>query len=129
MKLPDGDHEFDDLIKNMVCFEPKQRYTIEQIKNHPVFWSVEKKLNYMQEFSNYIESTGEAYFMKFNIVTWLLSLDEKHGDAFDEMVRLQNIIPLPWERSLEAAIVKDIIKFRKYDFMSARDLIRVSAFL
>ena len=63
LKLADVDYELEDLIRNMICLEPKDRLTIEQVKNHPVFWAVEKKLNYLQEFSNFIESRGLFFFL------------------------------------------------------------------
>jgi len=40
----------------MIQKDPKKRYTIKDVLNHPFFWDEFRKLNFLQEFSDYIES-------------------------------------------------------------------------
>ena len=47
------------LIINMIKGNPKERYTISEVLKHPFFWDDFKKLNFLQEFSDYIESNGK----------------------------------------------------------------------
>ena len=51
----------------MIQKDPKKRYTIKDVLNHPFFWDEFRKLNFLQEFSDYIESHGKKNFGRHHI--------------------------------------------------------------
>ena len=54
-----NDFDLEHLIRCMIKFNPVERYTIEEVLNHPYFWDEGKKLSFMQDFSDFISSTGK----------------------------------------------------------------------
>jgi len=44
----------------MIKFNPDERYTIDDVLNHPYFWDDGKKLAFIQEVSDFVESTGRV---------------------------------------------------------------------
>lgn len=45
-----------DLIKRMIDCDPKQRISIRDAVTHPFFWTAEKRLNFLQDVSDRLES-------------------------------------------------------------------------
>jgi serine/threonine-protein kinase/endoribonuclease IRE1 len=39
----------------MIALDPAERPIIHQVINHPLFWSAERKLAYMQDLSDWLE--------------------------------------------------------------------------
>jgi len=76
------------------------------VMHHPLFWSPELRLLFLRDTSDRIEKTSET-------------------DLIDA---LENIGPVAfggkWGDKLDAALVTDMGRYRKYNFESTRDLLR-----
>jgi serine/threonine-protein kinase/endoribonuclease IRE1 len=82
------------------------RPTAVYVMHHPLFWSPELRLLFLRDTSDRIEKTSET-------------------DLIDA---LENIGPVAfggkWGDKLDAALVTDMGRYRKYNFESTRDLLR-----
>ena len=64
------DEAMKNLIENMIQCEEGMRYNVKQCIEHPVFWNYLRKISFVQEFSDYIETFGitkESVFFNFFI--------------------------------------------------------------
>ncbi len=61
-----NDHILRNLVLKTTCFEPTERLSIKQVYNHPYFWTNEQKMNFIQEFSDCIESIDKKYGLKLD---------------------------------------------------------------
>ncbi|KAG2645269.1 hypothetical protein PVAP13_2KG424500 [Panicum virgatum] len=84
----------------------EMRPTAVYVMHHPLFWSPELRLLFLRDTSDRIEKTSET-------------------DLIDA---LENIGPVAfggkWGDKLDAALVTDMGRYRKYNFESTRDLLR-----
>ena len=58
------DAELEHLIKCMIKPNPEDRYTIEDVIKHPYFWEDSRKIGFIQEVSDFVESTGTKIRVK-----------------------------------------------------------------
>lgn len=97
----------EELIQDMINVDAGQRPSARAILNHPLFWSSERILSFLQDVSDRVEKA-------------LPSLDplktlEKNA---------QLIVKDDWSLQLESEITNDLRKFRGYQGGSVRDLLR-----
>ncbi|KAG2645267.1 hypothetical protein PVAP13_2KG424500 [Panicum virgatum] len=94
------------LISQLLHPNPEMRPTAVYVMHHPLFWSPELRLLFLRDTSDRIEKTSET-------------------DLIDA---LENIGPVAfggkWGDKLDAALVTDMGRYRKYNFESTRDLLR-----
>lgn len=96
-----------ELISDMIHRDPQSRPPAKCIGNHPIFWTDQKILAFLQDVSDRVEK------LQFNVEP-LKSL-EKNG----------NIVVLDdWNIHLDPTITEDLRKFRGYMGASVRDLLR-----
>lgn len=96
-----------ELISDMIHRDPQSRPPAKCIGNHPIFWTDQKILAFLQDVSDRVEK------LQFNVEP-LKSL-EKNG----------NIVVLDdWNIHLDPIITEDLRKFRGYMGASVRDLLR-----
>lgn len=57
------DCAFQDLVRSMIHHDPKKRIKLSNIQLHPYFWPSFKKLYFVSEFSDYIETFGKPPFI------------------------------------------------------------------
>lgn len=96
-----------ELIADMISKEANKRPTARAICNHPLFWSEEKILAFLQDVSDRVE--------KANITTEPLSSLEKNAKF---------VVRGDWNNHLDYAVTADMRKYRGYQGYSIRDLLR-----
>lgn len=95
-----------DFTEPTFCFI--DRPTAVYVMHHPLFWSPELRLSFLRDTSDRIEKTSE---------TDLINALESVGPvAFGGSGK--------WGDKLDAALVTDMGRYRKYNFESIRDLLR-----
>mgnify|MGYP001032617077 FL=1 len=94
------------LIGQMIQFESHLRPPATYIAKHPLFWSYEKKLNFMLELSDKLETNKSL--LELN-----LESECKH------------VLKSPWNLTLDPLLLKNLGKYRRYNFTSVKDLLRV----
>lgn len=106
-----------DLVKTMLSRTPSSRPTAKQIGDHPYFWSADRRLAFLCDFSDRLENDFSTVMEAGDIKASerLLSIER---DA-DE------IIGTSWEKSLDVLLVSNFQKWRTYDSSSIRDLLRL----
>ncbi|KAF8759234.1 hypothetical protein HU200_010264 [Digitaria exilis] len=102
--IPEAVH----LISQLLHPNPDMRPTAVYVMHHPLFWSPELRLSFLRDTSDRIEKTSE---------TDLINALESVGPvAFGGSGK--------WGDKLDAALVTDMGRYRKYNFESIRDLLR-----
>ncbi|XP_066397744.1 serine/threonine-protein kinase/endoribonuclease IRE1-like [Miscanthus floridulus] len=100
--IPEAVH----LISQLLQPNPEIRPTGVYVMHHPLFWSPEFRLSFLRDTSDRIEKTSET----------------------DLINALESIAPVAfggkWGEKLDAALVTDMGRYRKYNFESIRDLLR-----
>ncbi|XP_051215987.1 serine/threonine-protein kinase/endoribonuclease IRE1 [Lolium perenne] len=101
--IPEAVH----LISQLLQPKPEDRPTAVYAINHPLFWSPELRLLFLRDSSDRVEKTTE---------TDLLNALESIGhEAFGGK----------WREKLDDGLVADMGRYRKYNFESTRDLLRL----
>jgi len=102
-----------DLIRSMLERNPKLRPTAKEVCQHPFFWDSQKKLVFLCDFSDRLETDliTQSSTNVFN------SLTIERGAA--------NVVGTSWEAKLDSALVDNVQKFRTYDYSCVRDLLRL----
>ena len=98
-----------DLIQQMCHIIPNKRITADDTLTHPLFWNNEQRLQFINDVSDRIEIETHTYS--------LIRMTIEHG-AF-------NIIGNDWSSVLHTGLIENLGKFRKYDYSTIRDLLRV----
>jgi serine/threonine protein kinase len=93
-----------DLISSMIEIDPLKRPRSSILLNHPFFWPVAKRLEFLTEFSDRIE---------------------KESPDSPVVLQLEKLSLGKWEKKLDSELIEDVGKFRKYDTSSVRDLLRL----
>ena len=101
-------HEASHLIRRMISVDPAVRPSANYIWQHCMFWNSQIKLNFLQDVSDLLEAEGNG------------SLFEIELEAF-----CRPAIPAGWEKELGIEFIANLGKYRKYDFGSVKDLLRV----
>ncbi|KAL6871504.1 hypothetical protein ACP4OV_014333 [Aristida adscensionis] len=100
--IPEAVH----LLSQLLQPNPETRPTAAYVMHHPLFWSPELRLSFLRDTSDRIEKTSET----------------------DLINALESIGPVAfggkWGEKLDAALVTDMGRYRKYNFESIRDLLR-----
>lgn len=97
----------EEMIRDMINDEAELRPTARGILNHPVFWSTERILSFLQDVSDRVEKAQPN--------TEPLKTLEKNATL---------IVKEDWNMQLEPEITNDLRKFRGYQGGSVRDLLR-----
>ena len=111
--LEDSSPDAHDLVKCMLNVNPRFRPTAIQICEHPFFWSSQKKLTYLCDFSDRLETDAisQASLQVINI----LAIERGAVD----------VVGTSWDQHLDSALINNVQKFRSYDPSSVRDLLRL----
>ncbi|EPX74891.1 IRE protein kinase Ire1 [Schizosaccharomyces octosporus yFS286] len=99
-----------DLISKMISFSPKDRPTIENVVNHPLFWSYSKKLDFLIDVSD-----------RFEV--------EERDPPSPLLQCLENnailVVGKDWMTELHSSLVDNLGRYRKYDGSKILDILRV----
>ncbi|KAJ3632089.1 hypothetical protein Zmor_022110 [Zophobas morio] len=97
------------LIAKMISLECSERPTIKEVLKHPFFWSNKKKLQFLTDLSDWVETE------KFESSSNLLSLLQKNASQ---------IYGANWKTFLHEELVENLEQFRSYHGWRLRDLLR-----
>jgi len=95
------------LLETMLAAEPTDRPPCSALLRHPVFWTREKILAFLQEVSDRVDKEEEG--------SVVLSAVERNG---------KQVTQGDWHLLLEPAVREDLRKHRSYRGRSVRDLLR-----
>ncbi|XP_062189270.1 serine/threonine-protein kinase/endoribonuclease IRE1-like [Phragmites australis] len=100
--IPEAVH----LISQLLLPNPEMRPTAVYVMHHPLFWGPELRLSFLRDTSDRIEKTSEIDLINALESIGLVAFGGK------------------WGEKLDAALVTDMGRYRKYNFESIRDLLR-----
>lgn len=100
--------EAHDLISRMLDCKPENRPSAKQLCRHPFLWPAAKRLDFLVEFSDILEHESPDSPIVIAIET-----------------RAADVVGRSWDRRLDAALLEDMGRYRKYDTSSVRDCLRV----
>jgi len=108
-----------DLVYSMIHRDPKARLTASQVCEHPFFWSCSKRLTFLCDISDRLESlppleenSTENYLSGINVL-------------FCIEIQAASIVGTAWDKGLDADILNNVTRFRSYDTSSIRDCLRM----
>ncbi|TPX75778.1 hypothetical protein CcCBS67573_g02946 [Chytriomyces confervae] len=105
----DGGAEAKDMIKKMIFKDPKKRLDSASVLLHPYFWTSSKKLAFLQDVSDRLESEER----------------EPPSAILKQLERgAPKVVGTDWTRKLDRRMLEDMGKFRKYDGRIVQDLLR-----
>ncbi|KAG7366378.1 phospholipid-translocating P-type ATPase, flippase [Nitzschia inconspicua] len=101
-----------DLVRSMLDRSPRLRPTAKEVCQHPFFWSLQKKLMFLCDFSDRLETENPQQMqLSFN------ALAIERGAV--------GVVGTSWESKLDGALIDNVQKFRSYDYSCVRDLLRL----
>jgi serine/threonine-protein kinase/endoribonuclease IRE1 len=101
-----------DLVRSMLERNPRVRPTAKEVCQHPFFWSHQKKLMFLCDFSDRLETESPQQLqVSFNA----LAIERGAVD----------VVGTSWEARLDTALIDNVQKFRTYDYSCVRDLLRL----
>lgn len=103
-----------DLVSSMLSRNPSARPTAAQICTHPFFWSPAKRLSFLCEFSDRLETdvdktSSNTHFMDKVII-------ERQASR---------VVGTSWATKIDSRLLNNVQKFRTYDTSSVRDCLRL----
>jgi serine/threonine protein kinase len=106
-----------DLVSAMIQRNPTTRPTANQICEHPVFWLAERRLAFLCEFSDRLETEAlNAAGDDASLFTNKLLAVERNA---------ARVVGIAWDRDLDDDLTNNVQRFRTYDPSSVRDLLRL----
>ncbi len=97
-----------DLLQRMLEKDPTNRPSAIQVSNHPFFWFSQTRLSFLIALSDKLEHEP---------------LDSATTLSLE--ANAESIVTRSWDRKLHASLIEDVGKYRKYDYSSVRDLLRL----
>ena len=110
-------YEAIDLVSSMIAHSPDDRLSASDCVHHPVFWSDEQKLHFLLDVSDRVEAEPEYSECRLTL--------EKAAASFLNPASSSGAASAGWDVKLYRGLLDNLGKFRKYDFTSCRDLLRV----
>jgi serine/threonine-protein kinase/endoribonuclease IRE1 len=109
-----------DLVSAMISRSPKMRPTAKQVCDHPFFWATHKRLMFLCDFSDRLESDATAGTVPNHIASTVfvdnpLAVERSAAD----------VAGTAWDKQLDEALISNVQRFRTYDPSSVRDLLRL----
>ncbi|XP_072961329.1 serine/threonine-protein kinase/endoribonuclease IRE1-like isoform X1 [Typha angustifolia] len=101
--IPEAVH----LLSQLLDPDPKMRPKAVEVLHHPFFWSSEMRLSFLRDTSDRVDKASEPELLN--------ALEHVATVAFGGK----------WGEKLDALLVADLGRYRKYNFDSMRDLLRV----
>ena len=109
--------EAHDLVAAMLRRNASARPTAKQILEHPFFWSMDRRLLFLCDFSDRLE-TDSAQASADDSSSYLSKLLTVERSA-------SKVVGTSWDRLLDDDLVNNVQRFRTYDPSSIRDLLRL----
>ena len=109
--------EAHDLVAAMLRRNASARPTAKQISEHPFFWPMDRRLSFLCDFSDRLETDAAQ---------------ESSDDSPSDLSKLltvergaSKVVGTSWDRVLDDDLVNNVQRFRTYDPSSIRDLLRL----
>ncbi|XP_072963128.1 serine/threonine-protein kinase/endoribonuclease IRE1 [Typha angustifolia] len=96
-----------DLLSQLFDPDPQIRPKAVEVLHHPLFWSSEMRLSFLRETSDRVDKSIESELLN--------ALEHAAPLAFGGK----------WNEKLDAALLADTSRYRKYNFHCTRDLLRL----
>lgn len=104
-----------DLVVAMLKRSPNARPTATQICEHPFFWTPERRLSLLCDFSDRLETDSVNGGDSLAFLTKLLAVERNAS----------RVVGTSWDSVLHADLINNVQRFRTYDPSSVRDLLRL----
>lgn len=104
--------EAEDLVQAMLSHLPNQRPSVQAVMAHPLWWSPSRRLSFLIDVSDRVEGEDRAEDDTLYAALEALST---------EVVGSQG----SWASALDSGLLTNLGKYRRYDYGSVRDLLRV----
>ncbi|KAL2641261.1 hypothetical protein R1flu_008848 [Riccia fluitans] len=99
-----------DLIERLLDPSPSRRPPALDVLQHPFFWDAEKRLTFLKDVSDRVE----------------LEIKDPSSTLMVELESLESYVLCGgWDSKLDQALLQNIRGYRRYNFHSVRDLLRV----
>lgn len=99
-----------DLLMGLLDPNPDKRPRAQDVMNHPLFWTSDKRLSFLQDVSDRVE----------------LEDRESRSELLNALESTATVaLNGKWDEKMEAAFINNIGRYRRYKFDSVRDLLRV----
>ncbi|KAL3698877.1 hypothetical protein R1sor_012953 [Riccia sorocarpa] len=99
-----------DLIERLLDPCPQKRLPAQDVLRHPLFWDAEKRLAFLKDVSDRVE----------------LEIKDQSSTLMGELESLEPYVLCGgWDSKLDQALLQNIRGYRRYNFHSVRDLLRV----
>eukprot|EP00246_Nothoceros_aenigmaticus_P011800 TRINITY_DN3369_c0_g1_i1.p1 TRINITY_DN3369_c0_g1~~TRINITY_DN3369_c0_g1_i1.p1 ORF type:complete len:503 (-),score=85.53 TRINITY_DN3369_c0_g1_i1:342-1850(-) len=104
--LPEACH----LIRSLISQDPKLRPLAQEVLVHPFFWTAEERLSFLTAASDRVE----------------LEDREDNSSVLEAMEAVGTIaLSGSWGEKLDSMLIENLGKYRRYNYWSVRDLLRV----
>ncbi|CAM6097981.1 unnamed protein product [Calypogeia fissa] len=102
--------EATDLIESLLDPDPAKRPSAQDILLHPFFWDAEKRMCFLKDASDRVE----------------LDIKDPNSVLYADLESLETFVLCGgWDAKLDFPLLQNIRGYRRYNFKSVRDLLRV----
>jgi serine/threonine protein kinase len=102
--------EAENLVEAMLHTDPRKRPSMDAVIAHPFWWSAEKRISFISDFSHRMENEDRA--------------TDPRLIGLLEMYSWQGLNKRAWNKQIDTVLWDESKKFRNYSVDSLRDLIR-----
>ena len=118
--------EAEDLLTGMLAAVPEDRPTVAAVMAHPLWWPVPRGLAFLIDISDRVEGEDRAGEGGIYLALEALSPEAiRHKNSHSSSDQGDHIINGNWAAALDSGLLNNLGKYRRYDFSSLRDLLRV----
>lgn len=108
-RITRGDPIADDVLLRMLEDDAARRFTAAQVRAHPFFWTAERRLAFLMDVSDRVEKAPAA------------------SPCVVELERnAVHIVGTDWRQAVSEDLLRDLARFRKYNWGSTIDLLRAA---
>jgi serine/threonine protein kinase len=101
------------LIAAMIQYNPRVRPTSEQVLQHPYFWTLVRRLSFICDLSDRLETDSSGAEVAYGFALHPLAIERN----------AMQVVGLAWDKELHKGLTEQ--KYRTYDPSSVRDLLRL----
>jgi serine/threonine protein kinase len=106
-----------DLVGSMIRRNPINRPLAKHVCDHPFFWSLDRRLTFLSDFSDKLETDATIGDGESRVIISTLAIAAERNAS--------HVVGLSWDTLLDSELVSNVQKFRTYDPSSVRDLLRL----
>ena len=103
------------LVASMLKRSARARPTAKQICEHPLFWTPERRLSFLCDLSDRLETDSVSVDNSSTFIMKLIAVERNAS----------RVVGTSWDQVLDEALVGNVQRFRTYDMSSVRDLLRL----